>query len=102
MTGEADPFVLGAKTPIGTILSTLIEQDPVELESGGEQELNITTLIQDWALASPDSIPDLRFGIRRLPEGADVSFWEFGQLGDLGSEPRLELLVTPPTEFDIP
>lgn len=98
----ADPFDQGAKTPIGGGLGTLIELDPVALGAGEEQELNITGLVQSWAAAAADSTVDLRFGIRMQPEGAAVGFWEFGQLGDVGAEPRLELLVTPPTEFDVP
>lgn len=98
----ADPFDQGAKTPIGSNLGTLVLLDPEILDTGEEQEFNITRLIQGWASANPDSVGDLRFGIRMQPEGAAVGFWEFGQLGDVGSEPRLELLVTPPTEFDVP
>jgi hypothetical protein len=98
----ADPFEQGAKTPIGSSLGTFVQLDPITLQSGGEQEFNITTLVQAWASGASDSIPDLRFGIRMLPEGTEVGYWEFGQLGDPGSEPRLELLVTPPTEFDVP
>ena len=98
----ADPFDQGPKTPIGSNLGTLLQLDPVVLESGGEQELNITALVREWASASADSVPDLSFGIRALPEGVAIGFWEFGQLGDPGLEPRIELLVTPPTEFDVP
>jgi len=98
----ADPFDQGAKTPIGSAIGSLVELDPVVLAGGGEQELNITGLVQAWASAAADSIPELRLGVRMLPEGAALGFWEFGQLGDVGAEPRLELLVTPPTEFDIP
>lgn len=98
----ADPFELGAKTPVGMNFGNFIELDPDRLAAGGEQELNVTQLIQLWASASPDSLPELRIGIRALPEGEDIGFWEFGSIEDAANAPRLELLVTPPTVFDIP
>ena len=98
----ADPFELGAKTPVGVNFGTFIELNPDRLAAGGEQELNVTQLIQLWASASPDSLPELRFGIRALPEGEAVGFWEFGSIDDAANAPRLELLLTPPTEFDVP
>ncbi len=98
----ADPFELGAKTPVGMNFGNFIELDPERLAAGGEQDINVTQLIQLWASASPDSLPELRIGIRALPEGEDIGFWEFGSIDDAANAPRLELLVTPPTEFDVP
>ncbi|TFG61817.1 MAG: hypothetical protein E4H28_08380 [Gemmatimonadales bacterium] len=98
----ADPFELGEKTPIGVIFGSFIELEPENLAAGGEQEINITALIQIWAGSSPDSVPELHLGIRALPEGESITFWEFGDGNDPANAPRLELLVTPPTRFDVP
>jgi len=98
----ADPFELGEKTPVGVSFGDFIELDSENLAAGGEQEINITSLIQLWAAASPDSMPDLNLGIKALLEGENITFWEFGDGNDPANEPRIELLVTPPTRFDVP
>ncbi|MDH3297704.1 MAG: hypothetical protein OEM96_05455 [Gemmatimonadota bacterium] len=98
----ADPFEFGPKTPIGLNFGNFLELDPDSLASGGEQELNITALIQNWASASADSLPDLRIGIRALPEGGGVGYWEFGDVDDPVAAPRLVMLVTPPADFTVP
>lgn len=98
----ADPFEFGEKTPVGASIGGFIELDAENLAAGGQQEINITSLIQVWAAASPDSMPELNLGIRAVPEGEDITFWEFGDGDDPANEPRIELLVTPPTRFDIP
>lgn len=98
----ADPFQFGPKTPVGINFGSFIELDPDSLAAGGAQDLNITQLIQTWANAPVDSLPELRIGIRTLPEGGGVGYWEFGEVGDLVAAPRLELLVTPPADFDVP
>lgn len=98
----ADPFEFGAKTPIGVNFGNFIELDPDILGAGGEQDINVTALVQAWAAASPDSLPDLQLGIRTVPEGENVTFWEFGGVDDPANAPRLELLVTPPAEFAVP
>lgn len=98
----ADPFEFGAKTPVGVNFGNFILLDPEILGAGGEQEINVTALVQVWAASSPDSVPALQLGIRALPEGESVNFWEFGEVDDPANSPRLELLVTPPAGFDIP
>jgi len=98
----ADPFEFGAKTPVGVNIGNFIELDPENLSAGGLQEINVTGLIQVWASSPPDSLPNIRLGIRGLPEGERVTFWEFGSVNDPVNTPRLELLVTPPTKFDVP
>ena len=98
----ADPFEFGAKTPIGVNFGNFIELDPDVLGAGGEQDINVTALVQAWAAASPDSLPEIQLGIRALPEGENVTFWEFGGVNDPANAPRLELLVTPPAEFAVP
>jgi len=98
----ANPFELGPKTPIGANFGNFIELNPDQLGSGGEQVFNITALIQAWAAAPPDSLPELRMGVRALPEGDNITFWEFGEGTDPVNSPRLELLITPPTGFGVP
>ncbi len=98
----ADPFEFGAKTPIGVNFGNFIELDPDILGAGGEQDINVTALVQAWAAASPDSLPVIQLGIRALPEGESVTFWEFGGVDDPANAPRLELLVTPRAEFGVP
>jgi hypothetical protein len=98
----ANPFELGPKTPVGVNFGNFIELNPDQLGSGGEQRINITALIQAWAAAPPDSLPELRMGVRALPEGDNITFWEFGEGTDPVNAPRLELLITPPTGFDVP
>jgi len=98
----ADPFEFGAKTPIGVNFGNFIELDPDVLGAGGEQDINVTALVQAWAAASPDSLPEIQLGIRALPEGENITFWEFGGVDDPANAPRLELLVTPRAEFGVP
>ncbi|MEE8487845.1 MAG: hypothetical protein V3S56_06725 [Gemmatimonadota bacterium] len=98
----ADPFEFGAKTPIGVNFGNFIELDPDILGAGGEQDINVTALVQAWAAASPDSLPVIQLGIRALPEGESVTFWEFGGVDDPANAPRIELLVTPRAEFGVP
>ncbi len=98
----ADPFEAGPKTPVGLNVGSFVELDPEILASGGEQSLNITQLIQTWAGASADSLPDLQIGLRTLPEGGGVGYWEFGDMSDPATAPRFVFLVTPPTEFSVP
>jgi hypothetical protein len=98
----SNPFEFGPKTPVGVNTANPVEILPEDMEDGGELELSITSLVQDWAAADPDSMPELNLGVRVLPEGGAISYWEFGDAEDPARAPRLRLVLTPSTPFDLP
>ena len=100
----ADPFELGARTPIGPSLTTQVTTavDPDSLAEGRPLRVEITPQMGEWA-AKPDSFGVFRLGLRLRPDGQTVNFWEFGS-GASAPEvrPVLRLIVTPPSGFDLP
>lgn len=100
----ADPFVLGPRTPIGRTLGlTLTPLDPDSLAARAPIQFDVTSLIQEWAAADPDSLSTLRVAIRPLPEGFELEYWEFGSGESAPADrPSLRIIVTPPVGFDVP
>lgn len=98
----SDPFDFGPKTPVGVNTSNPVQILPEEMEAGGELELSITGLVQEWAASDPDSVPELNLGVRVLPEGGAIAFWEFGNREDPLRAPRVRIVLTPSTVFDLP
>lgn len=98
----SDPFVSGAKTPVGVTQGNAVPIAPEEMEEGSELLLPLTGLVQAWAAAEPDSMPELNIGVRLLPEGGDLAFYEFGSVEDATLAPRIRILLTPETPFDLP
>lgn len=98
----SNPFEFGPKTPVGVNTSNPVQLPPEDLEVGGELELPITGLVQDWAASDPDSVPELNLGVRVLPEGGAISYWEFGSIEDPARAPRVRIVLTPSTVFDLP
>lgn len=98
----SDPFEFGPKTPVGVNTSNPVQILPEEMEAGGELELPVSSLVQEWAAADPDSMPKLNLGVRVLPEGGAISYWEFGDIGDPARAPRVRIVLTPSTAFDLP
>lgn len=98
----SDPFDFGPKTPVGVNTSNPVQILPEDMEAGGELELPITSLVQDWAASDPDSVPKLNLGVRVLPEGGGVAYWEFGNREDPARAPRVRIVLTPSTVFDLP
>ncbi|MFW6085371.1 MAG: hypothetical protein ACODAA_09165 [Gemmatimonadota bacterium] len=98
----SNPFEFGPKTPVGVNTSDPVQILPEEMEAGGELELPITGLVQNWAASDPDSMPELNVGVRVLPEGGAISYWEFGTREDPSRAPRVRIVLTPSTVFDLP
>lgn len=98
----ADPFSFGPKTPVGANFGQPIAIVPENQVAGAEQLVNLTSFIQSWSTADPDSVPDLRVGIRVLPEGGGLGFWEFGETEDPARAPRIRIILTPQTQFELP
>lgn len=98
----SDPFDFGPKTPVGVNTSNPVQILPEVMEAGGELELPITSLVQNWAASDPDSVPALNLGVRVLPEGGGIAYWEFGNQEDPARAPRVRIVLTPSTVFDLP
>lgn len=101
----ADPFQFGARTPIGDAVGDrrLVPLDPDSLSAGRPLAIRVNELLQAWADADPDTLPPFRVGIRAVPDGQDLGFWDFGSAeAPAGARPVLRLLITPPTDFRLP
>ncbi len=98
----SDPFESGPKTPVGVTQGNSVAIAAEEMEEGSEVVLPLTRLVQLWAAADPDSVSELNVGLRLLPEGGDLPFYEFGSVDDAALAPRLRILLTPETPFDLP
>ena len=98
----SDPFEFGPKTPVGTNTSNPVQILPEDMVDGGVLELPITGIVQEWAAAEPGEAPSLNLGIRVLPEGGGLAYWEFGDAGDAARNPRVRIVLTPITQFDLP
>lgn len=101
----ADPFRFGPRTPIGASVGDrrVRPLDPDSLAAGRPLEVRVSELLQTWASAPPDSIDRFRVGMRPVPDGQDLGFWEFGSVEAAdGQKPVLRLLITPPTDFELP
>lgn len=102
----ADPFDLGAKTPIGGALSSarVFRLVTDSLAAGDPVAVDVTGLISSWAAAAPDSAGSIRVGLRPIPDGGRFGYWDFGSIRADSAElrPRLRLLFTPPTPFSLP
>lgn len=100
----ADPFELGAKTPIGPPLQTQTGTvlSPDSLAAGNDLRIAFTSLMSQWA-AAPDSFGTFRVGLRLQPDAQTPGYWEFGSVESSASlRPFLRLVVTPPSDFDQP
>jgi len=98
----SDPFDFGPKTPVDVNTSNPVQILPESMEAEGDVELPITGLVQDWAASDPDSVSELNVGVRVLPEGGAIAFWEFGNREDPTRAPRVRIVLTPSTVFDLP
>lgn len=100
---DADPFELGARTPIGDTLSTgTVTLDPDSLAAGRPIRFAFTDLLRRWSSA-PDSAGELRIGVRLRPDAQTFAFWEFGsEASPADVRPFLRVVVTPASDFDGP
>lgn len=99
-----DFTVFGSKTPVGNeVTGAVFSVDPDSLAAGTAVAIDLTGLVQRWALAAADSAPPIRFAIRARPEGTTFGYWEFGATdGDPAFAPALRIIFTPATEFAFP
>lgn len=100
----ADPFELGAKTPIGPSLSTRTgtSLQPDSLAAGRPLRVSFDSLMTRWA-AAPDSFGAFRLGLRLQPDDQSLEFWEFGSAESPPAlRPFVRLVVTPPSGFELP
>jgi hypothetical protein len=99
-----DFTLLGAKTPVGNeVIGARFSVEPDSLAAGATVSVDLTGLVQRWALAPADSAPAIRFAIRARPEGTTFGYWEFGAAdGDPAFAPTLRIVFTPATEFPFP
>lgn len=98
----SNPFESGPKTPVGITQGNSVVLAPEEMEEGSEVSLSLTGLVQLWAVSEPDSMPELNVGIRLLPEGGGLAYYEFGSVEEPALAPRMRILLTPETPFDLP
>ena len=105
----ADPMVYGPRTPIGnpvgggSVQSAALTLDPDSLAAGRPLKIRVTDLVQTWADAPPGAIGTFQVGLRPLPDGQDLGFWDFGSMEAAdGMKPELRILITPPTDFSLP
>lgn len=98
----SDPFESGPKTPVGITQGNSVAIAADEIQEGSELSLPLTALVQSWAASAPDSMPDVSVGVRLLPEGGGLAFYEFGSVEEPALTPRLRILLTPETPFDLP
>lgn len=97
-----EPFETGAKTPIGGTLGGARPLEPDSLAAGSPIRLDFTSLMTSWA-ASPDSFDTFTVGLRLQPDAQTVGFWEFGSVESApGLRPFVRIVLTPPSEFDVP
>lgn len=99
----ADPFELGPRTPVGdTLTPGTVLLEPDSLEAGRPLRFEFTDVLRRWA-SDPDSAGDLRVGVRLRPDAQTVGFWEFGsEASPAAIRPSLRVVVTPPSDFDVP
>lgn len=100
----SDPFEVGAKAPIGSSLTTQAGTalTPDSLAAGEPLRIAFTELMRRWA-AAPDSFGDFRIGLRLQPDAQTLNYWEFGSAqAPEALRPFLRLVVTPPSDFDVP
>ncbi len=100
--------VLGPKTPVAELVEgSDIIIDPDSLVLGSELRIDFTSRLQELA----DSLdrfgteiePQIRFGIRAIPEGSTFGYWEFGSAeGDSALAPILRIILTGATAFGLP
>ncbi len=75
---------------------------PDSLPDGARLRVALTSLVQSWAATPPDSTPlPVRFMVRAEPEVIGIGGWRFAGAGEPG-EPRLRIIFTPPTTFELP
>ncbi len=101
----ADNFlVFGPRTPVGRFVRAGdVVLFPDSIAVGDTVRVELTLLVEDWAEASADSIPLLRFLIRPTTGAATFGFWEFGAIdGDPAFAPSLRVVFTPPVGFRLP
>jgi len=100
MTLLADPFVFGAKTPIGSSPLRFTPLDPDSLSGGRMIRLDITLLVVS-AVRNGDL--NIRIGLRGVPDAQALGFWEFGsEESPPELRPRLRIVLTPPPVFPVP
>jgi hypothetical protein len=100
----ADDFLtFGPKTPVGNVVpGSRGVLDPDSVAAGDTVRVQLTRLVQAWADAPPDSMPELRFLIRSVVQGSTFGFWEFGAIdGDPAFRPVLRVVFTPPVGFTV-
>lgn len=99
----ADPFELGARTPIGdTLQSGSVAVNADSLATGSPVRFGFTNLMSRWA-SNPDSVGTFRVGVRLRPDTQGIGFWDFGsEESPAAVRPFLRIVVTPPSDFDVP
>lgn len=99
----ADPFELGPRTPIGPVLEIPVLLVPDSLAAGERVGMEVTSRIQAYFEAPPDSAEEIRLGVRLEPDAAAFGFWSFGsEEAAPALQPRLFLVLTPPPGFSLP
>ncbi len=98
----SDPFVLGAKTPIGPTPQAFTTLDPDSLAAGVPTRLDVTALVRG-ALSGEAPVRPIRLGLRADPDAQTLGFWEFGSReAAAGLRPQLRIFLSPPGQFTIP
>jgi len=63
---------------------------------------DFTSLMTRWA-AAPDSFGTFTVGVRFQPDVQSLGFWDFGSVeSDPALRPFVRIVLTPPSDFDIP
>jgi hypothetical protein len=98
-----DPFIWGAKTPIGSSLGGFAIMDPDSLAAGIPLRVDVRSLLISALSGPADSIGTIRVGMRSDPDGQSLGYWEFGSVQSSAAyRPELLIIFTTPPEFGVP
>lgn len=94
-----DPFAFNEKTPISRTAS-LFAMDPDSLAVNAEVSVDVTSILAAQAALPTDSVKEVWLGLRAVPDGQSLGFWEFASVESPAElQPLLEVILTPPPNF---
>lgn len=97
-----DPFELYQKTPIGSAAPQAFALDPDSLAVGRPIRLDITSVMIGQAALPPDSVEEVRLGIRPDPDAQAVGYWELGSVeAPPELRPRILIVLTPRSNLGV-
>ena len=96
----ADPWELGARTPVGASSAAGVRLTPDLLAESTPLTLNLTAIVANAAAGGPVTI---RIGVRPDPVGQELGFVSFGSVESEGElAPVIRVVLSPPPVFGLP